>query len=144
MNSKITSSNLILSLFLIAFFCQSNLVAQNQAKPVDKLNGKDTLLCREWKFVGSEEFGVMKSPKDKQKNDESSFTFDRKLKLMLDGESKSGSYFTDRGKNILIMTIDGSAMKRNNRILSLSKDSLVLEYKDSTLVKTRFLYVPKK
>ena len=142
MNNPILTSTILLSFFFGTFF-MSNPQQKGAVKP-DQMNKRDTLLCVEWKLLSTETFGVVKNAGEKQKDDMASFGFDHKAKIVNDGETKTGTWSADKGKNYLTFAVDGSPQKIVFRVMRLFADSLKLEYKDSSLVKTYYVYLKAK
>lgn len=102
---------------------------------------KETLLTQHWKFTGAEEFGMMKKANTKEANDEARFDADHKASITSGGVPTTGLWSMDKYAGVLTLAVDNSTEKRPYKICKLVSDTLVLEYKDSSLVKTKYHFL---
>jgi hypothetical protein len=102
---------------------------------------KEKLIAQHWKLFGTEEFGVIKKAGAKEANDGAAFESDHKANITLAGTSKTGNWSMDKYGSFLTVAIDSSSEKRSYKISKLVNDTLVLEYKDSALVKTKYHFL---
>lgn len=108
------------------------------------LTAKDSMICREWKVTGIEEFGVSNTPNDKQKNDGFSFMLDGTAFLTMDGVNKTGTWNTDKAKTVISVKVEGDTWLHRFKILELSKTKLFVEFQSVELVRTKYICEPKK
>lgn len=111
------------------------------SKTSSPANPKEKMIVQHWKLLGSEEFGVMKKAGDKEANDGASFEADHRANISLSGKSKMGTWSMDKYASFLTFAVDSSSEKRSYKISKLVADTLVLEYKDSALVKTKYHFL---
>lgn len=102
---------------------------------------KEKMIVQHWKLLGSEEFGIMKKAGEKEANDGASFEADHRANITLSGKSKLGTWSMDKYASFLTVAVDSSSEKRSYKISKLVADTLVLEYKDSALVKTKYHFL---
>ena len=128
-----------LILTLLSMAC--GVVAAQTSKTSVTANPKEKMIVQHWKLLGSEEFGIMKKVGDKDANDGATFEADHRANITLAGKSKMGIWSIDKYASFLTLAVDSSSEKRSYKISKLVADTLVLEYKDSALVKTKYHFL---
>ncbi len=134
-------------LLLTVFTLQSAFYAQTKTATTPKpivLTAKDSMICKEWKVTGIEEFGVVSNPNEKQKNDGFSFLLDGTAFLTMDGVNKTGTWATDKAKTVISVKVEGDVWVHRFKIFSLTKDQLNVEFQSVELVRTKYNCQPKK
>ena len=135
-------------LFAPAFYAQSKPPATKTAasQPPIKatLTAKDSMICKEWKVTGIEEFSVSNSPNEAQKNDGFSFLLDGTAFLTMEGVNKTGTWTTDKAKTVITVKVEGDTWAHRFKIIELTKTKLFVEFQSVELVRTKYICEPKK
>jgi|GEM_PF-3922275 len=104
---------------------------------------KDSMLCKQWMFVSSEQFSVpLNTPA--QKNDAMAFMIDKTVIFTMEGKKMTGTWLTDKPKTYLYITVDGTNEKLRMKIIKLEKQKLSLEYRDKDEFYTTYNYESAK
>ncbi|MCU0430494.1 MAG: hypothetical protein MUF42_11035 [Cytophagaceae bacterium] len=95
-----------------------------------------TDICKSWKITAYESFGVIDSPSASQVNDSLIFLSSKKF-LIIENGIRYECAFLFNGSVITCMNAD-KTFSRQYKILKLQKDSALLEYQDSDLIKFKY------
>lgn len=101
---------------------------------------KDTMLCKQWKVVQTEQFAVKHDPNDTQKNDAIAFMLDKTVIFTMEGKKYTGTWMTDKPKTWIHVTLDGSNEKMRFKLINLEKTKLAIEYRDKDEFYTIYYY----
>jgi hypothetical protein len=129
-----------ISIILIILLIQFSKTALGQTT-----NSIDSLLCKEWKLVSYEEGGEKFPPSPEQKNDRMIFYSDHKVKSIETGNIQIGIWQYDATKKTLSVVANKTKEKAIMKVLKITKDECILEYKDpeGTLLKIHMVPVSK-
>jgi hypothetical protein len=116
-------------LSLIAFIFITNAVyAQTNAEK----------LTKKWKITAYETFGVKEDLKENQKKDFLQFNADKTYKGIENGNEVTGTWSVEKTNTYLTTTNSKNKETRSYKIYSVSDKEAVIEYKDATLIKTKY------
>jgi hypothetical protein len=106
----------------------------------------DSLICKEWKLVSYEEQGEKFPPAPDQKNDRMIFYNDHRVKSIETGNIQNGIWQYDATKKTLSVVDNQTKEKATMKVLKITSDECVLEYKDpeGNLLIMYMAPVPKK
>ena len=107
----------LLTLFSKTSFCQTN-------------TSVDSLICQEWKLVFYEENGEKFPPAPEQKDSRMIFYLDHKVKSIEPDNIQNGVWTYNLTNKLLSITDNETAEIANMKVLKLTKNEIVLEYKD--------------
>jgi hypothetical protein len=113
-------------LFLIFIALGVTLSAQTDVKP----------LCKSWKIVKYELFGVSEEPGEERILDELTFGVDKTFTIIEKGKTYKGTYIFNSG--YIVCTSLDKQFKRSYRIVEAKESTAVVEYKDPDLIKTKY------
>lgn len=139
MKSKIFILALILTVLSLSGYTQQKITKT----PVTPVFGvKDSLLCKQWKFVSYEEFSVANAPTEQQKNDGVTFLKDRTVFLTQDGKAKTGTWLTDENKTYINITIEDPKEMIKYKLMKVDDKHLTYEYQNEHLIRTILNFEP--
>ncbi|NLU93234.1 hypothetical protein [Chitinophaga sp. Ak27] len=103
------------------------------------------LICKEWKLQSYEEKGKKFPPVPEQKGDKMIFYKDNKVKSIESGYIQNGIWKYEATKSILTVIDNDTKEKAIMKVIKLTNDECILEYKDpeGTLLKMHMLPVKK-
>ena len=124
----------------IILVCITNGYSQTTTAKTDDLAPKEKMLCKTWKMVSSEQFGVVAKPTEAEKNDSLTFTNDRKVTVTREGKTLQGSWKTNKIQSYIYISVDNSTEKILFKLISVNDKELVYEYQDPDLIRTTYTY----
>jgi hypothetical protein len=139
----------IISLFsIVAMIITINSYAQKVSKPSTNespaFTSKDSALCRPWKLVTIEEFGVANPPGELQKNDGITFMKDGTVFFTQNGKAKTGTWTLDKGRTWININFEDTKEQMKFKLMKVDDRQLSYEYQDPHLIRTIFNYDPVK
>lgn len=102
---------------------------------------KTEMLTKKWKITAYETFGVKEDLKDNQKKDYLEFKADKTFIGIENGVEVSGTWQVEKTNVYLFTTNAKTKEKRNYKIYSVSEKEALIEYKDATLIKTKYYMI---
>jgi hypothetical protein len=134
---------------LFCCFLTVSALAQNssnkKAPPVGASSfsaNQSKMLCKAWKLDSTSAFSVTDKPSDKEVNDGVTFVADGNCFLTQEGVASTGIWAYAGGRiNVAIKTL---ASKISFKLISLTDTKLVVEYQSPDLIRTEYIYSPKK
>lgn len=104
------------------------------------LTSKDSALCKQWKLVSTEAFGVENPATEAQKNDAITFTFDRNVFFTKDGKADTGTWTLDKSKTYIALTFPETKQSIRFKLMEVDDQRLRYEYQDEHLIRTIYNY----
>ena len=90
----------------------------------------DSLICKSWNLTFYEESGEKFQPGPEQKNDRMIFYFDHKVKSIETDNIQNGVWDYDPIRKLLTVIDNDTKEKAIMKVLKLTNDECILEYKD--------------
>jgi hypothetical protein len=115
-----------LNILLLFFMCNLVFAQTNTEK-----------LTKKWKITAYETFGVKEDLKDNQKKDFLQFNADKTYSGIENGKEVAGTWNVDK-TNTYLTTTSKNKETRSYKIYSVTDKEAVIEYKDATLIKTKY------
>jgi hypothetical protein len=112
--------------------------AQTQAKPKQTAPAP-SYIGKTWKINSIEEFGVVKKPSAKTKNDMLQLNTDNTFVIRMDSVEVTGKY-TRSGKSLALKT--ESAQMYYLTVLKDIADTLIIQCKNPDLITSTLKYIP--
>ena len=131
-------------LFAPQAFSQSHArkkVYRHQSSDPSAETGK--MLCKAWVLDSVEQFSVTQKASPKEINDELTLMADGTFFITSEGVASTGKW-TGNAHPFIYAATGTPAVKKMYKIISLSDNRLVLEYQSPDLVRTHYIYSPKK
>ncbi len=123
----------------ISLFCVA-MQAQTQAKSQPKQTAPaPAYIGKIWKINSIEEFGVVKKPSAKTKNDMLQLNADNSFIIRMDSVEVTGKY-TRSGKSLTLKT--ESAQMYYLTVLNDIPDTLIIQCKNPDLITSTLKYIP--
>ncbi|HVA97848.1 MAG TPA: hypothetical protein VNG53_03055 [Bacteroidia bacterium] len=130
-------------LFLIStiiLVCITNGYSQTTTSKTNDLAPKEKMLCKAWKMVSAEQFGVVAKPTEAEKNDGITFTDDKKLSITREGKTEQGTWKTNKIQSYIYISIDNSKENFYLKLISVTDKQLVYIYQDADLISTTYTF----
>ena len=97
-------------------------------------------LVHKWKYLGTEEFGVITPPDSLAKNDWLLLKSDGTFEWMQSGKNHSGTWKLNEPAKIISITDSKTNKTSRYNLKKVSATDLIIEYQTPDLVRTRYHY----
>ncbi len=123
--------------FSSAVFSQAKTSAVKATKQLPAFTKKDSMLCKSWKLVALEEFGVSNPPPAEQSKDNFEFNLDKTATIIFLGKTMTGNWYTDKAKTYIYFTDLSNNQKWMFKWFEVTQKELKIEYQHPDLIRTR-------
>lgn len=120
-----------------AIFSQEKINTTKAVKQPPAFTKKDSMLCKSWKLVALEEFGVSNPPPAEQSKDNFEFKLDKTVTITFLGKTMNGNWYTDKAKTYIYFTDTSTNQKWMFKWFEVTQKELKIEYQNPDLIRTR-------
>lgn len=130
-------STIIATTISFSVFSQEKVTTTKVVKQQAAFTKKDSMLCKSWKLVALEEFGVSNPPPIEQVKDNFEFKLDKTAVITFLGKTMNGNWYTDKAKTYIYFTDLSNNQKWMFKWFEVTQKELKIEYQNPDLIRTR-------